>query len=83
MRQAAEFGHTAPDEATVAGFDFTEKEAQTVVLSAFKRGARRIDWESDEERQDARRGLAEEFEVDAMKSKWSPPRNIEPTHLPV
>lgn len=58
---------------------FTPEEAGHIANSVFKRVTRRMEL-SDEELQDARNGLREEF---GMKPKWLPPRTTEPTHLPV
>lgn len=83
LRRAAAFLHDAPSEAIGRDIAFTDTEAMHVALSTFKRASRRVEWESDEERRDVRQGLAEEFGVEPLKTNWYPPRNTEPTPLPV
>lgn len=83
MQRTASFLNVAPSFGIELGTAFSDEEARHVAMSVFKRASRRVDWESDEDRADARRGMAEELGAEAMKVKWFPPRVTEPTHLPV
>lgn len=66
-------------ESAVEASELTEQEAAHLMMSAFKRASRRMPLD-EAERTDSRNGLLAEFGV---KPKWYPPRNTEPTHLPV
>ncbi len=66
-------------ERAVESSGFTEEEAGHIASSVFKRVTRRMEM-SDDELQDARNGMREQF---GIKPKWLPPRTTEPTHLPV
>lgn len=77
--EAVTWLETIPDVATELGIKFTETEAAHVAGSVQKRILRRLDLTEDQ-RADEVSGMKKQF---GIEPKWFPPRNTEPTHLPI